>query len=173
MRPMYLQLINIPQHMKDNISKNITYAEATKSRTAEKHGIANDPNSVELKAMKFIAENIFQKVRAHFKKPIRISSFFRGADLNKVIPGASSKSQHSKGEAIDMDADTFGGLTNADIFYYIKDNLEFDQMIWEHGNSHNPSWVHVSLKEKGKNRRSLLIAYRGRDGRTKYKNYDK
>lgn len=148
------------------ISKHITIAEATKSQTAVRLGIKNEPNKEQLKAMKYVAENIFERVREHFKVPIGISSFFRSYDLNKAI-GGSTSSQHCKGEAIDIDADIFGGVTNKQIFDYIANNLDFDQILWEFGDSKNPDWVHVSLVI-GLNRRQILKAYKS-GGKTIYK----
>jgi zinc D-Ala-D-Ala carboxypeptidase len=135
------------------ISEHITFLEATKSQTGSRLGIENKPNPEQLEAMRFIAENIFEKVRNHFEIPLQISSFFRCYSLNKAIGGAAT-SQHCKGEAIDIDSNI-----NAKIFHYIKDNLEFDQLIWEFGDKHNPDWVHASLKKEG-NRRQVLRATR-------------
>ena len=150
------------------ISKNITFAEATKSQSAIRLGIKNEPNEEQIEAMKYVAENIFERVRSHFgNKPIAISSFFRNFATNKAV-GGSQTSQHCKGEAMDIDADTFGGITNKEIFNYIKDNLDFDQLIWEFGTNNNPDWVHVSLT-KGLNKRQVLKAAKDANGRTFYK----
>ncbi len=141
------------------ISKHITYKEATRSNTAIRKGIKNEPNSEQLLAMKTVAEKCFEPVRVHFNKPIRINSFFRSEELNEVI-GGSKTSQHCKGEAIDMDG--LNGLSNAEIFYYILTNLEFDQLIWEYGTDENPDWVHVSFTNSRKNRKSVLKAVHGK-----------
>ena len=149
------------------ISKNITFAEATKSQSAIRLGINNEPNKEQIEAMKYVAENIFERVRAHFgNKPIAISSFFRNFATNKAV-GGSQTSQHCKGEAMDIDADTFGGITNKEIFNYIKDNLDFDQLIWEFGTNNNPDWVHVSLT-KGLNKRQVLKAVKNEFGKVVY-----
>lgn len=138
------------------ISKNITYAEAFKSQQAVRLKIKNTTDDPEiLKNMKHVADNVFEKIRAHFGVPIGISSFYRSPELNKAIKGSSS-SQHMTGEAIDIDGDIFGKITNKQIYDYIKDNLDFDQLIWEFGNDKNPAWVHVSLKRVGKNRKQIL-----------------
>lgn len=137
-----------------NISEHITYTEATRSDTANKLGIDNTPNIDQLKSMKLAACRVFEPVRNHFGKPIRINSFFRSQELNKAIGGARN-SQHMKGEAIDMSAIPSTGLTNSQIFNWIKDNLEFDQLIWEYGNINNPAWVHVSFSAE-KNRNQIL-----------------
>jgi len=150
------------------ISKNISYKEATHSTTAKRLGIDNTPNAEQFSNMVYVAEGIFQPIREHFGTPIYISSFFRSEALNKAIRGSAS-STHKKGEAMDLDADVYGKITNADIFHYIKDNLEFDQLIWEFGTDAEPAWVHVSLSKRN-NRKQILKAYRV-DGKTKYEIY--
>jgi len=142
--------------------------EVTKSATAKRKGISNEPTIEHMENLKAVAQNIFQPVRDHFGKPIAVTSGYRSADLNKAI-GGSSTSQHCKGEAIDMDADVFGGVTNREIFEYIKDNLDFDQLIYEFGDENNPDWVHCSFISKG-NRRQVLRAVR-KNGRTSYELY--
>jgi len=151
----------------EKISKYISYAEAIKSDTAIKNNISNTPNITELEAMKEVGSKVFDKVREHFGKPLYISSFFRSSALNKKV-GGSISSQHCYGQAIDIDADTFNnGVTNAQIFNYIKDNLDYDQLIWEFGTSSNPDWVHVSYVSPEKNRRIQLKAVKSK-GRTSY-----
>ena len=117
--------------------------------------------------MKEVAENLFEPLRKWVCGPIKINSFFRGEPVNTVI-GGSKYSQHMKGQAIDID-DTFGYKTNAEMYHYIKDNLDFDQMIWEFGDDKNPNWVHISWVSHRPNRNKLTIAYK-ENGRTKYKN---
>ena len=140
------------------VSKNISYAEATRSDTAKRLGIDNTPNDEQLENMKNVAENVFQPLREHFGCPIYVSSFFRSEALNRAI-GGSSSSTHMKGEAMDLDADVYGKISNGVIFHYIKDNLEFDQLIWEFGDGKNPDWVHVSLS-RNNNRNQILVAKR-------------
>jgi len=147
------------------ISKHISYKEGVYSITAIRKGIDNEPNEEQLSNMKLVAEKIFEPVRIHFKVPIKVNSFFRSPDLNKAI-GGSTKSQHCKGQAIDID-DTYGKIKNSDIYWWIKDNLDFDQMIWEFGNNDNPDWVHISYVSPDKNRNRCLKAYR-ENGKTKY-----
>ena len=147
------------------ISKYISYKEGVYSVTAIRKGIDNEPNEEQLSNMKLVAEKIFEPVRTHFKVPIKVNSFFRSPDLNKAI-GGSTRSQHCKGQAIDID-DTYGKVKNSDIYWWIKENLDFDQMIWEFGNNDNPDWVHVSYVSPDKNRNRCLKAYRD-DGKTKY-----
>lgn len=150
------------------VSKNISYKEATHSTTAKRLGIDNTPNAEQFSNMVYVAENVFQPVREHFGVPIYVSSFFRSEALNKAVRGSSS-STHIKGEAMDLDADVYEGVTNAQIFNYIKDNLEFDQLIWEFGTDENPAWVHVSLSKRN-NRKQILKAVRV-DGKTHYEIY--
>ncbi len=131
------------------ISEHISYEEATKSQTAIRRGIDNTPTEEHLEAMKLVAEKCFEPIRKHFGIPIGISSFYRSKALNKAIGGAAT-SQHTKGEAIDIDADIFGSdISNKMIFDYAKTNLSFDQLIHEYGNNLQPAWVHISYKANG------------------------
>ena len=150
---------------KGKISKHISYEEATYSSTANRLGINNTPGHEHVKNMKLVAEAIFEPLRAHFAVPIGVTSFYRCEALNRALKG-SLRSSHMKGEAIDIDADVYGGLSNKDIFEYIKDNLEFDQLIWEFGNDDNPNWVHVSYNADN-NRGNILKAFK-KNGKTKY-----
>ena len=156
------------------ISEHITYSEATSSYLALKYGIINIPNEIQLKNMILLAEAIFEPLRAFVGKPIAVTSFFRSKALNSKLKG-SRTSQHmaNNGAAMDIDADVYGYTTNKEIFEYIKDNLDFDQLIAEYPDEKgNPSWVHVSYKEKG-NRKQIFIAYPTGNGRTKYISYNK
>ncbi|HEY5587562.1 MAG TPA: D-Ala-D-Ala carboxypeptidase family metallohydrolase [Candidatus Paceibacterota bacterium] len=150
----------------DRLSEHLTLAEATKSQQAVRLGISNNPNKKQLEAMILIAIKVFEPIRKHFNTVIGVSSFFRGEILNTLI-GGSNTSQHCKGEAMDIDADIFGKLTNKQIFDFAKLNLSFDQLIWEYGNDSQPDWVHISYSENG-NRKQILRAYRI-DGRIVYK----
>ena len=149
----------------EKISKHISYHEGTYSRTAERRDLDNTPNKEQLKCMKEVAENLFEPLRKWVGGPIKINSFFRGEPVNTAI-GGSRKSQHMKGQAIDID-DTFGHKTNAEMYHYIKDNLDFDQMIWEFGTDKNPNWVHISWVSHRPNRKKLTVAKKV-NGRTKY-----
>lgn len=153
---------------KMKLSKNLTLAEVTKSATAIKHGISNQPTIEHMENLKAIAENIFQPIRNHFDKPIGITSGYRSQELNQLIGGAS-RSQHSKGEALDLDADVFGGLENYQLFHRIKDHTDFDQLIWEFGDDENPAWVHVSYS-RNQNRGEVLQAVK-QNGKTIYKKW--
>lgn len=129
----------------ENISNNITYKEAT--RTSSK--FSNVPDEQTLLRMKNVASKLFEPVREWYKLPIQINSFYRSPKVNKSI-GGSATSQHVKGEAIDIDTKSI--VENKKIFNYIKDNLKFDQLIWEN----NGEWIHISLKMTGTNRQQVL-----------------
>jgi zinc D-Ala-D-Ala carboxypeptidase len=139
------------------ISKYLTLEEATRSDRAKRLSIPNQPNPSQLEAMKYLASEVFDKVREFIGKPLFASSFFRGEELNANTPGASDTSQHTKGEAVDIDCKHYGHGKNIDVFNYIKDNLEWDQLILEYPDEvGNPSWVHVSRK-KVRNRQQILV----------------
>ena len=154
------------------ISEHISKKEATRSVTAMRLGIDNTPTDYELQNMELIAEKVFEPLRKAANGPIKINSMFRNKDLNKAI-GGSERSQHCQGRAIDLD-DSYGYMTNAEMYYYIKNNLDFDQLIWEFGTDPesgpdaNPDWVHVSYVRDDANRKRCLQASR-EDGKTKYK----
>ena len=149
------------------ISDNITYAEAIHSNTAKRRGIDNTPNPAQVETMKVTAEKIFEPLRKWVGGPIKVNSFFRSAELNTAI-GGSKTSQHCKGQAIDID-DVFGHKTNAEMYAWIKENLNFDQMIWEFGTDMNPNWVHISYVSDEDNRNRCLKAYKDKYNKTKYK----
>ena len=153
------------------LSKYVSLSEVTKSNTAIRKGIDNTPNAEQLERIKALAVNVFDPLREFVKGAIFISSGFRSAALNKAI-GGSNTSQHSanNGAAFDLD-DTFGHATNKQMFDYIKDNLSFDQMIWEFGTDKNPDWVHVSYVSPAKNRMEILVAKKNSVGKTYYTKY--
>jgi hypothetical protein len=134
----------------ERISKHITFKEATFSATAQRLGLKNQPTLEHLKAMITVAEKCFEPLREWYGKPLRINSFYRGKDLNKAVKG-SLTSQHCKGEAIDIDAGSIS--ENKKIHDWIKDNLEFTQLI----NEYNYSWVHVSYDAKNLKKQCLII----------------
>ena len=150
----------------ENISKNITYAEAIHSSTAKREGIDNTPNQKELECMKLLAEKVFEPLREWVGGPIKVNSFFRSVALNEAIGGAAS-SQHCKGQAADIEVP---GTPNAELAEWIVDNLDFDQVILEFYTPGIPDsgWVHVSYKADGENRKSILTAMK-EDGKTVYK----
>jgi hypothetical protein len=152
------------------LSKHLSLAEVTRSDSAKRNGISNEPTPAHLENFKLLAEKVFEPIREHFKVPIHISSGYRSLALNKKI-GGSLTSQHCSGEAIDIDMDgSASGVTNAQVFNYIKDNLNFDQLIWEFGTPSNPDWVHVSYESTGKQRKQILKAVKV-GGKTSYVPY--
>ena len=144
-----------------NLSAHVTLAEFTYSDTAVKHGIKNEMNETQIASAKLLCENVFEPLRLYLNTPIKISSGFRGSQLNSFIKGGSKKSQHAKGEAMDINIGAKG-------FNFIKDKLDFDQLIWEFGNDENPAWVHVSFSSR--NRKQVLKATK-KNGKTIYSNY--
>jgi hypothetical protein len=147
------------------ISEHLYLAEVIRSESAKRYGISNMPTEDHIANFKLLAENIFEPIRNHFKCPILISSGYRSKELNNKI-GGSKTSQHCLGQAVDIDMDgTDYGVTNADIFKYIKSDLPFDQLIWEFGSDNNPDWVHVSYSDR--NRKEILKAIRI-NGNVKY-----
>merc|ERR1712115_394516 len=110
---------------------HVSYKEGVYSNTAIRLGLNNDPTDDHLANMKLIAEKVLEPLRMHVGGPIKINSFYRGPELNKAI-GGSAKSRHCHGQAMDID-DTYGHASNAEMFNWIKANLDYDQMIWEFG----------------------------------------
>jgi zinc D-Ala-D-Ala carboxypeptidase len=135
------------------------------SITAKRLGLDNVPGQFLLGNMKELAEQVFEPLREWVGGPIRINSFYRSKVLNKAI-GGSTTSQHCKGQAVDID-DTNCKKTNAEMYAWIKENLNFDQMIWEFGDDKNPNWVHISYVNEIDNRNRCLKAYK-EGGKTKY-----
>lgn len=140
--------------------KELTY---TNPEIFKRFGVQNTPNEKVIQNLKLLAENVLQPIRNHFKVPIIISSGYRSPEYNKIIGGAHG-SQHTKGEAVDIDMDGTN-VTNNEIFDYIIMNLPFDQIIWEFGSTKNPDWVHVSYNKN--NRRMVTRAVR-KNGKTQY-----
>lgn len=138
------------------ISNHISYKEATHSNYAKQYKISNKPTAAHIKNMELIAEKVFEPLREWVKGPIKVNSMFRSEALNKGIKGAP-RSQHLTGNAIDLT--TMGIKSNLEMFHYIKDNLDFDQLIWEFGEE-DPMWLHVSYKNKKDNRKQVLVTKR-------------
>jgi|MGYP000293304023 zinc D-Ala-D-Ala carboxypeptidase len=145
------------------LTENFTLQEMIHSNTAIAKGIVNMPNEQQINFIRELCISILQPIREEFGVPIHISSGFRSPKLNVAI-GGSTSSQHCalRGAAADIQMDEM----NAEIFNYIKDELIFDQLIWEFGDGQNPDWVHVSF-HKGNNRKQILKAVK-QNGKTKY-----
>ena len=153
------------------LSNHLSVKEATYSATAIKHGINNEPNIGQLEVLKAMALKVFEPCRKFVGGPLKVTSGYRGLELNKRI-GGSLSSDHTISDhltaALDLDCDVFGGKTNAELFHYIKERLEFKQLIWEFGDENSPNWVHVSYSTNPKlNKHEVLIAKR-KGGRTVY-----
>jgi zinc D-Ala-D-Ala carboxypeptidase len=153
------------------LSEHLDLSEVVRSESAKRNGISNMPTPEHIANFKLLAEKVFEPIRNHFRCPIHISSGYRSKELNSAI-GGSATSQHCSGEAIDIDMDgSPNGVSNADVFNHIKDNLAFDQLIWEFGSDNNPDWVHVSYESSGKQRKQILKAKRV-NGKTVYTPYE-
>jgi hypothetical protein len=160
------------------ISKNFTLAELTKSNTATRLGISNTPDKEGIHKLRLLATELLQPLR-NAVGPLRVTSGYRSESLNSAI-GGSSKSQHTKCEAVDLQFVKRGRMDNMRIFNAIVTlGIDFDQLILEFGgataekDSDNPDWIHISWKITG-NRRQILVAYKDENNRTKYrpkKNY--
>lgn len=138
----------MPNNLKSvQLSEHFSLAEMTASQFATRHGLDNTPGPSALAALEALCQHILEPLRAHFKRPVRISSGYRAPAVNAGIGGASS-SQHKDGEAADL---TVPGVPNIEVARWVRDNLPFDQVIMEGG------WVHVSY-DPSRNRRQALTA---------------
>lgn len=142
--------------MATKLTKNFTLEECCYSDTAKKLGIQNIPDESGISKLKLLCEKIAQPIRDHYGKPVTVNSGYRGPELNKAVGGAS-KSQHCKCEALDLE---IKGVSNYDLAMWIKDNLDFDQLILEYAdnikNDKNSGWVHVSYSSESTNRHQVL-----------------
>jgi zinc D-Ala-D-Ala carboxypeptidase len=147
-----------------NLTKNFTLEEMTKSETALRHDLENTPNEQEISAMKLLAEKVLQPVRDHFGKGVKVNSGFRNQDVNQKV-GGSRNSDHTRGQACDIE---IPGIPNAELAEWIKDNLEFNQLILEFYTPGVPDsgWVHVSYIPED-NKKQVLTATK-KDGKTVY-----
>ena len=138
------------------LSEHLDLAEVTRSDSAKRKGISNMPTPEHIENFKKLAENIFEPIRKHFGVPIYISSGYRSKELNALIGGVKT-SDHCFGMAIDLDQQGHSsGITNKQVFDFIKSNLKFKQLIWEGGTKQEPDWVHVSYDEKNLKNEVLL-----------------
>ena len=150
------------------LSPHFSLEELTKSQTGAWLGISNTPSAKHLTALKLLCEKVLEPIRLKYGS-INISSGYRGKMLNHFI-GGSVSSDHCVGRAADIDMDDSGtGVTNTDIFNYIKDNLDYDQLIWEFGTKEKPDWVHVGYRGKD-NRKQTLRATKV-NGKSHYSPY--
>lgn len=151
------------------LSPNFDLSEFTKSDYAIRNSIDNNPTQEGVKKLELLCIYVLETIREHFKKAIKINSGYRSSALNKGI-GGSESSQHSKCEAADIE---IMGVDNRELALWIKQNIDFDQLILEFYNpaekDPNSGWVHVSYVSCQKNRHSILTAYKNEQGHTKYK----
>ena len=158
------------------LSKNFNLSEFTKSNTASRLGLSNIPTSDHVANLRILCDNVLQPLREGLGHSVNVSSGYRGEQLNGAI-GGSKTSDHCFGKAADLDNDKYNGFSesrkfdNTAIFHYIKHNLDFDQLIWEFGDSMRPAWVHVSFRSKGDNRKQVLKAYKDDNNKTQYDLY--
>ena len=147
------------------LSKHFKLEEFTKSMTATRKGIKNEPGSGDIKNLENICYEILEPVRAHFDKPVTVTSGYRSEELCEAI-GSRKTSQHAKGQAVDFE---IGGVPNIKVAYWLQNNVDFDQLILEFYTPGIPDsgWVHVSYKSEG-NRKSVLTAMK-ENGKTVYK----
>ena len=150
--------------LKMNLSRNFSLQELIKSDTAVRKGIDNNPNADQIEKLKLLCENILQPVRDHFGR-VKVTSGYRSVELCMSI-GSSANSQHAKAEAADFECI---GVDNAELSDWIKNNLDYDQLILEYYTPGEPNsgWIHCSYIPDGR-RASFLHAFR-QDGKTKYK----
>lgn len=127
------------------LTKNFTLGELTKTNT----GIPNEPNKQELQALIILCGKVLQPLRDFYGNPITVNSGYRSDAVNKAVRGAKG-SQHTKGEAADITTGTKEG--NKQLFEIIKNELDYDQLI----NEYDYSWIHVSYKAGGNNRKQIL-----------------
>ena len=147
------------------LTDNFTLSELTKSQAAERCGFDNNPDKEQVANLVLLCEHVLQPIRDHFQKPVVISSGYRSPNVSRQI-GSSSRSQHCKGQAADME---IPGISNKELADFIYENLPFDQVILEFHKPEeiNSGWVHVSYVGD-ENRYAYLIAERGETGRVRY-----
>ena len=164
--------------MSKKVSKYVSYAEATTTST----GLPNDPSNEQLELIRICATEVFDKLREACGGPVKINSCFRSAGVNKAIGGSKTsqhsvgldKSQRSYGAAFDIDdyywTRDLNPMNNTEMGDYIRENLDFDQLIYEFPINGYPKWIHFSYRPDGKNRKQVLIATK-RSGKTTYLPY--
>jgi zinc D-Ala-D-Ala carboxypeptidase len=146
------------------LSKNFTLSEFTKSQTASRRGLNNEPTPDIIKALQTLAENVLQPVRDHYGRGVKVNSGYRSPEVNAAV-GGSRTSDHCKGFAADIE---IVGVANADLAAYIRDELQFTQLILEFYTPGIPDsgWVHVSY-DPDNLKKQVMTATR-RDGKTVY-----
>lgn len=137
------------------LSPNFYLSEFTRSETADRYGIDNFPDQDALDNLIALCENVLQPLREHLDTAITVTSGYRSPELNTKLRG-SSTSQHLSGEAADI---VVSGMSNTEVADYIRNNLTFDQLIYEYPDPDTGEidWIHVSYSSTY-NRHESLIA---------------
>jgi hypothetical protein len=146
------------------LTKNFSLAEMVKSETALRHGMENNPGPDELNNLLNLCANVLQPIRDHYQKGVKVNSGYRSPDVNAKV-GGSRTSDHTRGMAADIE---IPGVANADLASYIRDNLQFTQLILEFYTPGVPDsgWVHVSYD--GKDLKKQVLTATRKDGKTVY-----
>jgi hypothetical protein len=146
------------------LTRNFSLHELTKSETAVRNGMDNSPDQTAISNLQVLAVHVLQPVRDHFAKGVHINSGFRHPDVNAKV-GGSRTSDHCRGMAADME---IPGVANADLANWVKDNLEFTQLILEFYTPGIPDsgWVHVSYDPN--NLKKQVMTATKQNGKTVY-----
>lgn len=141
----------------EKLSDHFTLGELIRSDTADRKGIDNTPPDELVHKLRYLCTELLEPIRNHFNKPFRPNSAYRSQELNRII-GGSSKSQHCKAEAVDIE---IPGISNYDLAVWVRDNLKYDQVILEcyRQGEPNSGWVHISVKEKSVDNRAAVLTY--------------
>lgn len=147
------------------LSPNFTLEEMTRSDTASRLGIANMPDAAGIVKLTDLCIRVLEPIRAHFALPVLVNSGYRSPELNAHIPNSATKSQHMLCEAVDYHVP---GVSNHDLAAYVRDHMQFDQLILEAYTLDEPAsgWVHTSWI-RGPLRHSVLTM-QPKDGRPVY-----
>jgi zinc D-Ala-D-Ala carboxypeptidase len=151
----------------DKISDFFSYGEATHSETAMRNHIDNTPDQDSLDNLVYTAKMLADPCRKFVGGPL-YGMFFRSPALNAIVKGADPTSLHMVGQAVDLDCKQYGHGDNKELFDFIRTKLDFDKVIWEHGDEKEPSWIHVQIKKNGPNRKLVLRRYEKKDAQGNY-----
>ena len=136
------------------LSKHFTLKEMTKSMTAQRRGIDNTPGAGEIKSLGDLCYEVLEPLRAHFSKPVTITSGYRSEALCEAI-GSKKTSQHAKGQAVDLE---IFGVPNIQTAYWLPSNVDFAHLLMDYYDKDDPAggWVHISYHESDSNRKQVL-----------------
>jgi zinc D-Ala-D-Ala carboxypeptidase len=148
------------------LTANFSLHELTKSETALRLDMSNEPGATEIANMTLLAGEVLQKVRDHYGKGVKVNSGYRSPDVNAKV-GGSRTSDHCRGMAADIE---IPGVPNAELAEWIKANLPFTQVILEFYTQGIPDsgWVHVSYDPANLKKQTLTAVKQ--DGKTVYLN---